>query len=283
MNLNPPHGSTQPGSGLRINSNRAAGESLTSIGQPVSDIQVEPAVWDFKLVSSAGYPTEFSFSKRVQTEPAFRLIGQHQNTASTFKTFNPGPTLPRQYQAQSRPNRFHSGVLMVAGDLGPAPWDEDSTSDLTRLPVLGEVAAGRYDVTVAYHDPGYGDQAEPVLVNTAQIKVNRQTFALRVRGQSMIENEIDDGDIIIVQAQDWADDGDFVIACLTDSSDEAGFITLKRFYRHRQAGRVVLQPANKSLNPIHLLPRQGDAADDLDSVKIQGRVTAIIKTGGLLD
>ena len=89
---------------------------------------------------------------------------------------------------------------------------------------MGEVAAGRYDVTVAYHEPGSDADADFVLVNSEEIKVGRDTFALRVRGQSMIDNEIDNGDIIIVQSQDWADDGDFVIACLTDSTDTAGFV-----------------------------------------------------------
>jgi SOS-response transcriptional repressor LexA len=142
------------------------------------------------------------------------------------------------------------------------------------------VAAGQYDVTVAYHEPGYGVDADFVLVNPDDVKVSRNTYALRVRGQSMIENEIDDGDIIIVQAQNWADDGDFVVACLTDSSDPSGFVTLKRYYGKRYSDRVLLQPANYQLGPIHVLPRRGDAQhEDLDGMKIQGRVTAIIKTG----
>jgi repressor LexA len=169
---------------------------------------------------------------------------------------------------------------MISGDAGPAPWDLENIS-YKRLSVVGEVAAGRYDVTVAYHEPGVGSDADFVMVNPQEVKIGSDTFALRVRGHSMIDNEIENGDIIIVQTQDWADDGDYVIACLTDSTDPYGFVTLKRFYRHRQSDRVVLQPANPNLSPIHILPHKGDHQhDDLDGVKIQGRVTAIIKAGG---
>lgn len=249
--------------------------------QPDLDEAIE--VWDFERAGAAQGNAAFNYTRRAVTEPGYRLIGAEAGeTAATGGQQRPA-TLPRKSTPEpvSRPNRYNSGVRMVSGDSGPAPWDWDEVHYL-KMPVIGEVAAGRYDVTVAYHEPGSGVDSDFVLINSGEVKVNRTTFALRVRGQSMIENEIDDGDVVIVQTQDWADDGDFVIACLADSSDAAGFVTLKRFYRHRQADRVVLQPANQSLNPIHILPHKGDAAsEDLDAVKIQGRVTAIIKTNGL--
>lgn len=240
-------------------------------------------VWDFKRGSSPTEELSFHYTRRPAHEPGYRLIGEPGPADSTAGLQRSGATaLAEKATLTSRPNRYNAGVKMLAGDTGPAPWDEWDKVSYLKMPVIGEVAAGRYDVTVAYHESGSGADADFVLVNTGEVKVNRTTFALRVRGQSMIENEIDDGDIVIVQSQDWADDGDFVIACLSDSSDAAGFVTLKRFYRHKQADRVVLQPANQSLNPIHILPRKGDAAsEDLDAVKIQGRVTTIIKTNGL--
>jgi len=231
----------------------------------------EQAIWDFNRVD---YDDGFAFTRRPKNTPSYRVVGETQ-----------GAWMPGDYVSKpgaARPNRYNSRVKMVAGDADPAPWEDWEPVNSRKLPIMGEVAAGRYDVTVAYHEPGSGVDADFVLINPNEVKVNRNTFALRVRGQSMVDNEIENGDIIIVQAQDWADDGDFVIACLTDSTDTAGFVTLKRFYRHKQADRVVLQPANQSLSPIHILPRKGDArSDDLDGVKIQGRVTAIIKTGGL--
>ena len=239
-------------------------------------------VWDFERVSQANATeARFAFTRRAQVQP-FRTVGQANSSPSVAAKPNVKTQPSYAAPAASRPNRYNAGVKVVAGDMGPAPWEDWQPVSYLKLPVMGEVAAGRYDVTVAYHEPGSDADADFVLVNSEEIKVGRDTFALRVRGQSMIDNEIDNGDIIIVQAQDWADDGDFVIACLTDSTDTAGFVTLKRFYRHRQADRVVLQPANQALSPIHILPRKGDAhSEDLDGVKIQGRVTAIIKTGNL--
>lgn len=234
----------------------------------------EPVVWDFARSSEAD---NFKFTRRSQKR-SYRVVGDYADytlPALPAPMANPG-------RASSRPNRYNASVKVVAGDLGPAPWEDWEPVSYLKLPIMGEVAAGRYDVTVAYHETGQDADADFVLVNSEEIKVSRDTYALRVRGQSMIDNEIDHGDIIIVQAQDWADDGDFVIACLADSTDSAGFVTLKRFYRHRQADRVILQPANQTLSPIHILPHKGDASrDDLDGVKIQGRVTAIIKTGNL--
>lgn len=240
-------------------------------------------VWDFERASDPTEEVSFHYTRRQAEQAGYRLIGDYVPAVSSVGSYHSGTTMfAEKAVVTSRPNRYNSGVKMIAGDTGPAPWDEWDKVSYLKMPVIGEVAAGRYDVTVAYHEPGSEADADFVLINSGEVKVNRSTFALRVRGQSMIENEIDDGDIVIVQGQDWADDGDFVIACLSDSSDAAGFVTLKRFYRHRQADRVVLQPANQSLNPIHILPNKGDASsEDLDAVKIQGRVTTIIKTNGL--
>lgn len=231
--------------------------------------------WDFQ--SDPTHQNRFAFTKRPGDLDKYRVLGSE---VAYVRKFAPTPKIPLKAEA-SRPNRHNSTVRMVTGDSGPAPWDWEDVR-YSKMPVVGEVAAGRYDVTVAYHEPGFGPDADYVMVNAGEVKLNQDSFALRVRGQSMIDNEIDDGDVIIVQAQNWAEDGDFVIACLTDSTDPNGFVTLKRFYRHRQADRVVLQPANPNLSPIHILPRKGNKKqDDLDSVKIQGRVTAIIKMGGV--
>jgi SOS-response transcriptional repressor LexA len=241
------------------------------------------AVWDFERSSGPAEEVSFHYTRRPALQPGYRLVGDEVSAARAGGFHRSGATaLAEKVVLTSRPNRYNASVKMLAGDTGPAPWEDWDKISYLKMPIIGEVAAGRYDVTVAYHEPGSEADADFVLVNSGEVKVNRTTFALRVRGQSMIENEIDDGDIVIVQSQNWADDGDFVIACLADSSDAAGFVTLKRFYRHRQADRVVLQPANQSLNPIHILPNKGDASsEDLDAVKIQGKVITIIKSNGL--
>lgn len=84
-------------------------------------------------------------------------------------------------------------------------------------------------------------------------------FALRVEGDSMIDDHILDGDIVVIRRQQSADDGDVVVALLDD-----GTATLKRLYRGPRGFR--LQPANSEVNPIYV-----------ESVKVQGVVAGVIR------
>jgi repressor LexA len=122
--------------------------------------------------------------------------------------------------------------------------------DVIRLPLVGEIAAGQ--PIEAYQDP------EPMDV-PASLQAREDSYVLRVRGKSMIEDLIDDGDYVIVQPQATARDGDIVVALLEDNG-----VTLKRFYR--EDGRIRLQPANAELEPIY--------ATDL---QIQGKVVGVIR------
>lgn len=109
------------------------------------------------------------------------------------------------------------------------------TPGLPTLPVLGVIAAGRpIEALEDREDVSLGD-----LVPTGE-----QIYLLRVRGKSMIEDHIDEGDLVVVERRETAQDGDIVVALLTD--EEA---TLKRYYRERN-GTVRLQPANSSMPPI---------------------------------
>ena len=87
-----------------------------------------------------------------------------------------------------------------------------------------------------------------------------QTFMLRVRGDSMIEDHIADGDMVIAEQRSTARDGEIVVALLEDGS-----ATLKRFYKEN--GRIRLQPANGSMQPIYI---DGD-------IKIQGVVIGVLR------
>ncbi len=140
-----------------------------------------------------------------------------------------------------------------------------------RVPVRGEIAAGHYDVTVAYHD--YLDYEHGVEVDPALVPEGCGAFALRVRGTSMTHVGIEPGDIVVVKPQDRADNGDFVVAVLTDSADPEGYVTLKRFYQKKD--HVYLQSATAAQEPIRLYPRGRGA--DRDRVQVQGRVIAVLK------
>jgi repressor LexA len=103
-----------------------------------------------------------------------------------------------------------------------------------RVRILGRIAAGR--PIEAVEDPEELELADLV-------PQDRDVYALRVRGSSMIEDGIHDGDIVLVESKNSARDGEMVVAVLPD--EEA---TLKRFYR--EANGVRLEPANSALQPI---------------------------------
>jgi repressor LexA len=123
--------------------------------------------------------------------------------------------------------------------------------DTLALPVLGEIAAG-------LPIEAYDDAAETLDV-PASMEARPDSYVLRVRGKSMIDALIDDGDFVIVQPQATARDGDIVVALLEDNG-----VTLKRYFR--EADRIRLQPANAEMEPIY-------ATD----VQIQGKVVGVIR------
>lgn len=91
----------------------------------------------------------------------------------------------------------------------------------------------------------------------------RELYALRVRGQSMIEEFIDDGDIVIIFAQNTAEVGQTVVAYLREENEA----TLKKYYPE-QNGKVRLQPANATMQPI---------ITDADNLEIRGRVVSVLR------
>jgi repressor LexA len=121
------------------------------------------------------------------------------------------------------------------------------------LPLLGYVAAGMPIEAVA--------SSETIAVPEALVTGKRDTYVLRVRGDSMIDEQIRDGDWVVVEDRRSADNGEMVIA-LVGGQDA----TLKKFYKEN--GRVRLQPANPSMQPIFVEP---------DAVQIQGVVVGVMR------
>ena len=129
---------------------------------------------------------------------------------------------------------------------------------VVHVPVYGTIAAGApIDV------PDGRDPEEYVEVTPDVLRGRDNVFALRVKGDSMIDDNIFDGDTVILQAAQTADDGETVAAWLLN--EEA--TTLKRFYREGE--RVRLQPRNPRLSPIY-----ADAGD----VQIQAKLIANISS-----
>jgi repressor LexA len=120
------------------------------------------------------------------------------------------------------------------------------------LPLLGRIAAGSPVEAIAGQDT----------IAFADFTGKGDTFALQVRGESMIEDHICDGDYVLVEKTADARNGDIVVA-LVGGADA----TLKRFYRE-SADRVRLQPANAAMEPIYLHP---------SGLEIQGRVISVLR------
>jgi repressor LexA len=125
-----------------------------------------------------------------------------------------------------------------------------------RVPVMGTIAAGRPIEAVL----------DPDNYVTVPGVTEDNLFALRVRGKSMIEDLIDDGDIVVCRRQSTANNGDTVVALITSGPSEAGEATLKRFYL--EPNRVRLEPRNATMQPIFVAP---------NDVTIQGKVVTVIR------
>ena len=125
------------------------------------------------------------------------------------------------------------------------------------LPIVGSIAAGPLSEAL--------EHVEDYLSVDVALTKGAGSFVLRVRGDSMIEAQIADGDLAVVSPQVTADNGDIVVAMLD------GEATLKRFYQ--EAGQIRLQPENSSLQPIIISASDGE-------VTILGKVTGIFRLLG---
>lgn len=125
-------------------------------------------------------------------------------------------------------------------------------SESLEVPILGYIAAG------APIEP-YTDPNATLDIPATFVSGKKRTFVLQVKGESMIEDQIRDGDYVIVEQTDTANNGDIVVALL-----ESGLATLKRYFK--EATRIRLQPANSTMQPIFV-----------KNVKIQGKVVGLIR------
>lgn len=121
-----------------------------------------------------------------------------------------------------------------------------------RLPILGEIAAGK--PIEPYNDPTLTMDVAPSMVSG-----KTRAFILQVKGQSMIEDGILDGDYVVCEEAPQIKNGDIVVALL-----ETGLVTLKRFFK--EATRIRLEPANAKMSPIYAA-----------NVQIQGKVVGVIR------
>jgi repressor LexA len=126
------------------------------------------------------------------------------------------------------------------------------TGESVDLPLLGYIAAG------SPIEP-YSDNDATFKVSPELITGKRRAYVLQVKGKSMIEDHIDDGDYVVIEETSEVNNGDIVVALLDN-----GLATLKRYYK--EVTRIRLEPANSNMSPIYAT-----------NVQIQGRVVGLIR------
>jgi len=131
---------------------------------------------------------------------------------------------------------------------------DESAVPAIPLPLLGTVAAG-LPIEAVQDD-------ETLTVPPDMVRRGRDNFVLKVQGNSMIDEQIRDGDYIVVASQDSAQDGQMVVALVRGDS-----ATVKKLYRE-PGNRIRLQPANPAMSPI---------IEDARDVQIQGVVVGVIR------
>jgi repressor LexA len=200
-------------------------------------------IWQFLVdyVDRQGYP------------PTVREIGEAVGLASPSTVHAHLANLERAGLLRRDPTKPRA--LELVGHRRAEPTPAAAEPEHPRLPLLGQIAAGapllaegNVEDELAVPEP-LGRKAD---------------FLLRVKGDSMIDAAILDGDIVVVQRAQEARNGEIVVALVGDdeSADEA---TVKTFYR--EDGRIRLQPENEALEPIYA-----------EHVQILGKVTGVFRT-----
>jgi len=129
------------------------------------------------------------------------------------------------------------------------------------IPVIGEIAAGE-PIPVPHSDTWETVAPEELVITEDLTRGKQRVYALRVRGNSMIDALIKDGDIVLMEYVTSAENGDMVAAWLKAEKE----VTLKRLFR--ETNRIRLEPANTQVQPIYTAP---------DNVEVQGKVITVIR------
>ena len=176
--------------------------------------------------------------------PSFEEIAHHFGYSSLATVHEHLSNLERKGYIRKSYNESRS-IELVKPDEGP---------QAVELPLLGAIAAGLPIEAVG--------QTETFAVPPDMVRRGRDNYVLKVQGDSMIDEQIRDGDYIVVSQQDTADNGQMVVALVDGES-----ATVKKLYRE-PGNRIRLQPANERMDPIVVDARQ---------VQVQGVVVGVIR------
>jgi repressor LexA len=184
-------------------------------------------IWEFlvRYVEAHGYP------------PTVREIGQEVGLASPSTVHAHLANLERAGMLRRDPTKPRALELLAPHRRESQPGPE---TDVHRLPLVGQIAAG---------GPLLAEQnIEEYLAVPEPLARGGEEFLLRIRGESMIQAGILDGDIVVVRRQADAGNGE-IVAALVGEDESADEATVKRFFR--EDGRIRLQPENDALEPMY--------------------------------
>jgi len=184
--------------------------------------------------------------------PTVRDIARGCNISTSSVVQHHLNVLEKQGHIQRDPQVFRSIRLVETGE----------TTATRAIPLLGTIAAGE-PIPVPGSDTWVTTPEETVQLTDDIVQGREGIYALRVKGASMIDALIDDGDIVLMEQTSTVDDGDMAAVWLKNQQE----VTLKKIYREGE--RIRLQPANEDLEPSY---------QDADNVEIQGKVIGVIRT-----
>ncbi len=193
------------------------------------------------------------FSQEKGRPPTIREIGGQVGISSTSVVNYNLNILAREGLIQ-REKEVSRG-LRVTGPGAPAAADGRHAF---QIPLLGKIAAGR---PIPVPEGSFAPD-ETVTLTRDIIQEQEGLFALQVKGNSMIDALINDGDIVVMKKQETAQNGEMVAVWLKDEKET----TLKRIYREKN--RIRLQPMNPTMKPFFADPR---------NVEVQGKVILVIR------
>ena len=191
----------------------------------------------------------FEFIRRIiesnQEAPTIAEIGRHCQMRSSASVHAVLTALEREGLIKRTPNVSRGIEIVEQQKEGNGEGDN-------KVDLLGTVAAGQPIEAILTHD---------TISVPKDLRGHGRTFALRVRGESMIDENIQDGDIIIVTSQNTAENGQMVVALID------GHATVKKFYR--EPDFIRLEPANPQFKPIFIKTPE--------RIQIQGVVKGLIR------
>ena len=208
----------------------------------LTDRQEDILTFIKQFTSESGYP------------PTLREIGKHFQISSTFGVKRHLEALVKKgfINIESNASRGISLIRKSVEDFSDGTWDSENV--FIKIPVIGRVAAGVPINSVENHEGS-------LIVDPSFLRKAENAFALRVKGDSMINAGINDRDLVIVSPNEQAKNGDIVVAMLNDEA------TVKRFEIKNNSIRLIAE--NNAYQPIEVR--------NLDEFRVVGKVKGVVR------